>query len=62
MDFDLAFMAGRFVSPYTGTNDPSLFQSWLESGQSEMERALGGETANTGVQGNCTQVRFLTKT
>ena len=54
MDFDLAFMAGRFVSPYTETNDPSLFQSWLESGQSEMERALGGETANTGVQGNCT--------
>ena len=49
MDFDLAFTADRFVSPYTGTNDQSLFQSWLDSGLTEMERALGGEAVNTGV-------------
>ncbi|CAI8015944.1 hypothetical protein GBAR_LOCUS9845 [Geodia barretti] len=49
VDFDLAFTADRFVSPYTGTNDQSLFQSWLDSGLTEMERALGGEAVNTGV-------------
>ena len=49
VDFDLAFTADRFVSPYSGTNDESLFRSWLESGHSEMERGLGGEQVNTGL-------------
>ena len=52
VDFDLAFTADRFVSPYSGSNDEFLFHSWMESGHSEMERGLGGETANTGLQTN----------
>ena len=58
MDFDLAFTADRFISPYTGTDDESLFQSWMESGLREMERALGGEQVNTGLQQ--TQVEDVT--
>ena len=50
VDFDLAFTADRFISPYTAINDESLFDSWMESGHKEMERGLAGEQANTGLQ------------
>ena len=50
VDFDLSFTSDRFISPYSGTNDVSLFKSWLASENTEMERGLGGEEANTGLQ------------
>ena len=50
VDFDLSFTADHFISPYTGANDVSLFQSWLASERAEMERGLGGEEVNSGLQ------------
>ena len=49
VDFDLAFSRQGFISPYTGTLDDELFDSWLASEHTELERALAGEQANTGV-------------
>ncbi len=49
VDFDLSFVREGFFSPYSGTRDDSLFDSWLASEHTEMERALGGEDVNTGV-------------
>lgn len=50
VDFDLSFEEEGFFSPFTGTYDRSLFDSWLSSEAVELERALAGETANTGLQ------------
>lgn len=49
VDFDLSFKRDRFFSPYTGSYDQELFDSWVESEHLELERALAGETANTGM-------------
>ena len=49
MDFDLSFQREHFFSPYTGSYDQDLFDSWMESEHLELERALAGETANTGM-------------
>ena len=49
VDFDLSFQRERFFSPYTGSHDRELFDSWMESEHLELERALAGETANTGM-------------
>ena len=49
VDFDLAFSRQSFISPYSGAPDDELFDSWLASENTEMERALAGEQANTGV-------------
>ena len=49
MDFDLAFSRQSFISPYSGAPDDELFDSWLASENTEMERTLAGEQANTGV-------------
>ena len=43
-----------FFSPYTGEADDELFLSWMETGELELERALAGDVANTGVD----EVRF----
>ena len=49
VDFDLSFQREHFFSPYTGSYDQELFDSWMESEHLELERALAGETANTGM-------------
>ena len=49
VDFDLSFRREHFFSPYTGSYDQELFDSWMESEHMELERALAGETANTGM-------------
>ena len=56
VDFDLSFEAVGFFSPYTGAYDQSLFDSWLNSEHVELERAVAGETANTGLTMALTQV------
>lgn len=56
MDFDLSFTPRGFFSPYTGAPDSELFVSWVESEHTEMERALGGEKANSGVAMVTTEV------
>ncbi|KAI6652275.1 hypothetical protein LOD99_7290 [Oopsacas minuta] len=49
VDFDLSFTREGFFSPYTKELDDDLFDSWIDMETSEMARALGGETVNTGV-------------
>ncbi len=58
VDFDFSFEEGGFFSPYSGSTDKSLFDSWLGSEAVEMERAVAGETANTGLQMTMTQVIY----
>ena len=56
VDFDLSFQESGFFSPYTGLQDPELFESWLRSEHIELERGIGGEMANTGVAMAVSQV------
>ncbi|KAJ4453714.1 putative Adenylyltransferase and sulfurtransferase MOCS3-1 [Paratrimastix pyriformis] len=51
LDFDMAFCRNEFISKYSGTRDLELFDSWTASEVSEMQKALGGDTANTGLMG-----------
>ncbi len=44
-------------SVYSGTKDDSLFESWLGSEHTEVERALGGEEVNTGVGDRSKEVK-----
>ena len=50
VDFDLSFTKEGFFSPYSQELDEDLFNSWIDMETSEMARALGGETANSGIQ------------
>ena len=50
VDFDLSFTKEGFFSPYSQELDEDLFNSWIAMETSEMARALGGETANSGIQ------------
>ena len=59
VDFDLSFEEVGFFSPYTGACDQSLFDSWLNSEHVELERAVAGETANTGLTMALTQVSAM---
>ena len=56
VDFDLSFQESGFFSPYTGSHDPGLFESWMRSELVELERGIGGDTANTGVAMTVSQV------
>jgi hypothetical protein len=49
VDFDMCFREHEFLSPYSSAPDAELFQNWLETEPFEMQRALGGDNANTGV-------------
>ena len=49
VDFDFSFQRSGFFSPYTGEPDDELFDSWLETETTELERALAGDHANTGL-------------
>ena len=49
VDFDLSFHRKGFFSPYNLSHDHQLFDSWMASEHTEFERALSGETVNTGM-------------
>ena len=55
VDFDLSFTKDGFFSPYSQELNEDLFHSWIDMETSEMARALGGETANTGIQSQPTE-------